>query len=320
MHRFFAMIAAIVLTTVAVSSACTAAPVSTLSFLLEPGATNDRIQVRFRKPDERNNNWSSSFEARDLAGLDLARLRAPGTSPIDFAIVREAGRIDCSGTGGNSLARGTCRVTPDAAFHQLLEQRGIGRPDEDEAYGLIALDVRRELIDALADARYPTPDVGDLMGMTAVGVSRGYIAELARAGYRPDSLDSLLQFAALKITPEFIGRFARMGYGNLPADELVQLKALDVTPEFVAAFERIGYGRLPAEDLVQMKALGVTPEYVQSFRALGYNDLAIDDLVQMKALGVTAEFVRAVQREESALPSPEKLVRLRALGFQPRSR
>lgn len=316
MHRLFALIAALALTTVAVSSACSASPAGALTFLLEPSGSNGAVQAHFRKSDERNNSWSSSFEIAQLAGLDLARFRAAGTSPVGFAIVREAGRIDCAGTGGNSLARGACRVTPNDAFLSMLEQRGIGRPDEEERYGLIVVDVRRDLVDALAAARYPTPDLDDLMGLTAVGVSRGYIADLARAGYRPDSLDTLLQFGALDISPEFIGRFASMGYANLPADDLVQLKALDITPEFIAGFERIGYGRLPAEDLVQLKALEVTPSYVLAFRQLGYRDLPIEKLVEMKALDVTPEFVRAVQRDQSALPSPDKLVKLRALGFE----
>ena len=82
---------------------------------------------------------------------------------------------------------------------QLLASRGIGRPDREQAFGLMALDVRRSLIDAVAAARYPTPSVDDLMSMTAVGVTGGYIGELARAGYRPKSIDSLVQFKALDV-------------------------------------------------------------------------------------------------------------------------
>ena len=67
MHRLFAMIAALALTTVAVSSACTASPAGALTFLLEPSGSNGAIQAHFRKTNERNNNWSSSFEAAQLA-------------------------------------------------------------------------------------------------------------------------------------------------------------------------------------------------------------------------------------------------------------
>ena len=96
MQRLFALLAAVFLTTVTVSSACTAAPASTLSFVLEPSAKGERLRAHFRRIDQETNNWSSSFAPAELAGLDLARFRAPGTTPLSFAVVREAGRIDCS--------------------------------------------------------------------------------------------------------------------------------------------------------------------------------------------------------------------------------
>lgn len=266
MDRLFALFAALALTTVTVSSACTAAAPSPLNFTLERSGNSDRIHARFRKTGEGHHNWSSSFPAGELLGLDLARFRAPGTVPLSFALIRDAGRIDCAGSGGNSLARGTCRVTPDRAFLGLLARRGIGRPNDEQAFGLIAVNAKRELVESLAAARYPTPSVEQLMSLAAVGVTDRYIGELARAGYRPADLDGLLQFKALNITPEFIQGFVRMGYSALPASELVQLKALGVTPDYVAGFQRLGYRRLPVSKIVEMKALGVTPDFIRSMQ------------------------------------------------------
>ncbi|HVL79493.1 MAG TPA: hypothetical protein VM346_09435 [Sphingomicrobium sp.] len=315
MSRLIAMFAALALSTITLSSACIAAPASGLSFTLEPSTKGDHIRATFRKIDRETNNWSTSFAPAELAGLDVARFRAAGTHPISFAIVREAGRVDCAGTGGNSLARGSCQMTPDAAFIRLLEQRGIPRPTEEQAYGLISLNVRRELVDALAAARYPAPRVNDLMSLTALGVTRTYISELARAGYRPQSLDTLLQFKALNITPDYIRGFVRLGYSNLPASELIQLKALNITADFVAGFERIGYGRLPASQLVQLQALGVTPDYVAGFQRAGYRNLPVSKLIELKALGVTPQFVRAMQADDGSMPFSEEVGRRR-----PRSR
>lgn len=320
MNRLFAMFAALILTTVTVSSACTAAAAGTLNFTLEASGRNDQVQAQFRKDERSNDRWSSSFAARELAGLDLARFRAPGTAPLRFALVREAGRLDCAGTGGNSLGRGTCRVTADPAFQSLLARNGIARPDDGEQYGLIALNVRRELVEALAAARYPAPRIDDLMSLTALGVTSRTIGELASVGYRPKSLGTLVEFAALGITPDYIRGFVRLGYANLPASDLVQLKALNIDADYIAGFERIGYGRLPADDLVQLKALGVTPDYVAGFQRLGYRQLPVRKLVEMKALGVTPEFVRSLQREGMGLPSPDRLVTLRALGHHPSRR
>jgi hypothetical protein len=291
MQRLFAFFAALVLTTVSVSTACTAAPATILAFTLEQSEKSKELQARFRKADGQNIDWSSSFASSELAGLDLARFHAPGTAPLSFALLREAGRLDCAGTGGNSLVRGTCRLTPDAGFLDLLDRRGIGRPTDDEAFGLVALNVRRHLIESLAAERYPTPKIDDLMSLTALGVTKRYIAELSRVGYRPATLDGLVQFKALNITPEFIHGFVRLGYADLPADELVHLKALNVTADYVAGFRQLGYRDLPVGKLVQMKALGVTPDYV-----------------------------RSLQAEGMALPSPDRLVKLRALGYWPRRR
>lgn len=285
MTRMLAFVAALLLTAITVSSACVAQTAAPLQFTIEPGHSAGNVQLRFKR--DRNghseHSWDSSFRVADLAGLDAASLDSPGTRPIRFAVVREAGRIDCAGTGGNAMARGTCTMTPNAEFNRFLADHGIGRLSEDDTFGMIALNVRRELVDALARARYPTPTVDKLIELTAVEATPAYINGLSAQGYRPMTLDGLVQFAALKITPEYVGSFIRAGYSNLPVDDLIQMKALDITPEFVAGFERIGYGRLPVDTLVQLKALNITPEYV---RAVSQGDTlpSPDHLVQLKAV------------------------------------
>ena len=285
MTRMLAFVAALLMSAIAVSSACVASTAAPFQFTIEPARNAGHLQVRFNRTEDRaDRNWSTSFRAADLSGLDTAALNAPGTRPIRFAVVREAGRLDCAGSGGNAMARGTCSLTADAGFNDFLAARGVKRPSLDETFTLIALGVRRELVGALAAANYPTPSIDKLVELTAVGVTPAYVEGLSAQGYRPESLDALVQFGALKITSDYVGSFARAGYPDLRADELVQLKALDITPEFVAGFERIGYGHLPVDTLIQLKAMDITPE-----------------------------FVRAVQQGD-ALPSPDKLVQLRALG------
>lgn len=285
MTRMLAFVAALLLTAITVSSACVAQPGAPLQFTIEPSHDAGTVQLRFKR--DRNghseNTWNSSFRAVDLTGLDLAALNNPGTRPIRFAVVREAGRIDCAGTGGNAMARGTCTMTPNAEFNRFLADRGIAPPSEEDSFGMIALDVRRELVDALARAHYPTPTVDKLIELTAVDATPAYIAGLSAQGYRPKTLDGLVQFAALKITPEYVGSFVRAGYTNIPADDLVELKALEITPEFVAGFERIGYGRLPIDTLVQLKAMDITPDYVRAV-AQGGALPSPDHLVQLKAV------------------------------------
>ena len=228
----------------------------------------------------------------------MSSFRASGTRPIHFAIVREAGRLDCAGNGGGGYAAGNCRFTDNTAFTQLLVGRGVGRPDPEQAFGLMAVNARRDIIDAVAAAHYPTPTVDDLMALAALGVDGGYINGIARAGYRPGTIHSLVEFKALQINPEWIAGIARVGYGNVPSDQLVQLRALGITPEYVAGFQRVGYRQLPINELVQLKALGITPEFV---RATVGTQAAMPRLTSSSNISCSAD--RAKKGHPSA-PSP----------------
>jgi hypothetical protein len=287
MNRYLAFFLALVFASITVSSACVAGPSDLIHFSLESDRGRDKIQARFR--DERRGhhqgNWSNGFTPSELIGLDVAAFQAGGSRPLRFAIVREAGRLDCSGNGGNASAAGNCAFRSDPAFIQLLASHGIAPPTLDEAFGLVAVNVRRELVEALAAVRYPTPSVDDLIALTAVGADGRYISGLANTGYRPAAIHGLVEFKALNVTPEWIGGFARMGYANLPADQLVQMRALDISPDFVAGFDRVGYRGLPVNTLVQFKAVGVTPEFAAAARQRKGSVPSVDELVRLRVLG-----------------------------------
>jgi len=285
MNRFFALVGALLLAFISISSACTAAPAGLFNFTLEPDHGSERIKASFRNENRpyHDNNWSTGFRPSELVGLDLAGFRGAGSHPLRFSVIREAGRLDCSGNGGQSYAAGNCSFSRDPAFAELLRSRGIGNPTDEQALGLMAVNARREMIDAVAAARYPTPSINDLMALSALGVDGSYIRNMAASGYRPQSIDALIQFKALDITPAWIAGFSRIGYASLPADELVQLKALDITPEFVAGFDRLGYGHLPVDELVQLKALDITPDFVQRVAAADSSLPPVNKLVELKA-------------------------------------
>ena len=290
MTRLFASVAALLLSSVAVSSACTAVAAGPVQFRLDGNRSDGQIQANFTGGGDHNtNHWSSSFRPDQLAGLDLARLRSGGDHAVQFTMIRDAGRLDCAGTGGRSKASGSCNFTPSPAFNDFVVSKGMRRPSHGEGLSLMALNARRETVEALHAAGYPVPTVDDLLALTALGVDSAYISGLANVGYRPRDLEALVQFKALDITPAFIQGYVRHGYGNLDPDHLVQLKALDINADYIASFERIGY-----------------------------RNLSVDQLVQLKALGVTADYARAAQQGSSERLTPERLVELRAVGFSPR--
>ena len=287
MNRYVAFIFACLCAFMTVSSACSAQPSSWIHFTLEPQRNNSG-QIRAHFDDGRENrdhDWSTGFMPSDLVGFDVSSFRAAGTRPLHFAIIREAGRLDCTGNGGNAYASGNCRFSENPGFIQALVSRGIARPTHDQAFSLMAVNARRDVVDAVAAARYPTPTIDDLMALSALGVDGRYIADMARAGYRPASIHSLIEFKALGITPQWIAGFARVGYANVPGDGLVQMRALGITPEFIAGFQRIGYRNLPVNTLVQLKALDITPEFVRSAVGVQAAMPPVDELVQIKLFG-----------------------------------
>lgn len=288
MNRPLAFVCALLFAFVTVSSACMAQSPDWVRFTLEPQHGNStKIHASFHKDrDGRNeNNWSTGFMPSDLIGLEVSSFHAAGTRPIHFAIVREAGRLDCSGNGGSDFASGNCRFTESPSFTQLLVSRGIGRPTQDQAFGLMAVNARRDVIDAVAAARYPTPTIDNLMALSALGVDGAYISQMARAGYRPDSIQKLVEFKALGITPQWIAGFNRVGYANVPGDGLVQMRALGVTPEYIEGFQRIGYKNIPVSQLIELKALDITPEFVQSAVGRQASMPPVNELVEIKMFG-----------------------------------
>jgi len=284
MTRTFAFFAAVLLTTVTVASSCFANSPDNLRFQLRPSELRgDQVNLQIRsESDPRRSNMSSTFRASDLAGLDIARLNGGG--PLAFALVREAGRVDCSGNASGRSATGACRFTADANFNSYLAANGVARPSLEESYAMTLIGVHRELIDALRSAHYPTPTIDEFIELSAVGVTPAYIAEMSRAGYRPRDLGKLTEFKAVGVTPSYIGAMTRAGY-DLPVDDAVEFAALGITPEFIQGFERIGYRNLPSDTLVQLKALDVTPEFVTQVRQSLMRDASLDQIVQLKAIG-----------------------------------
>ena len=138
MNRCVALLFALCCAALSVSSACIAQPNDWIHFSLTPSRESGTIRADFRNDVDgrEHNNWSTSFREADLAGLDLAGFRAPGSRQLRFALVREAGRLDCAGHGGESYAAGNCSVTPNPDFMQLLDTRGIGRPSREQVVGL----------------------------------------------------------------------------------------------------------------------------------------------------------------------------------------
>jgi hypothetical protein len=259
MHRSLAIFFALILTTVSIASTGFAAEVATLRFEVSE-ARNDRLQLSLRRNVTPDRATGSSFDVGELAGLDRAALRGRDGAPVGFALVREAGRLDCAGRTQSRKARGTCRFTGDPSFADFLVASGMKRPTDAEWLDLAMVGARRSLVEALRAGRYTMPSPSTLVGMSALGVSPDYIREMAAHGYRPRETSDFIPLKALDVSPAYIRSLKSVGYDRVPVDQLIQLKALGVTADFIASYQRRGFRDLSVSRLVQLKALGIRPE------------------------------------------------------------
>ena len=272
MNRPLIFLAAMATAAAAVTSACLAEVRTSnrpfraddLHFTLSdkdaaPGTADFRLYQGNR--GRNNGSFNSDMRLADL-GLDASALGRNGA--ITLAMVRQPGRIDCSGQSRGGEASGDCRFSADAGFNRALAAAGIAAPTLEESYGMTMTGVTRKLVDSLRAAGYGPPDADQLMAFAAVGVDGAYIADLSRRGYRPNDLDDLVAFKAVGVTPAYLEGMAKAGYAKVDGEDIVAMRALDITPEFVSSFARIGYTNLDASKLVELKALGVTPAMIQA--------------------------------------------------------
>lgn len=131
MNRPLALLCALILAWVSVSSACFAQVGDWVHFTLDAQHNSDgRIEASFSTEGRgrHENNWSTGFLPSDLVGLEVSSFHAPGTRPLHFAIVREAERLDCTGYGGENRAGGNCAFVENGAFTHLLVDRALAGP------------------------------------------------------------------------------------------------------------------------------------------------------------------------------------------------
>jgi hypothetical protein len=310
-----------------------------------------KIQLTIESRWSANNHsmWSNDRPISDLQGLTAAQLTGP-RGPVRFALVKDAGRLDCSGTAGNLSGSGACSFTADPGFTSYLQARGMGTPTSQQAFTLTMSGVGRDLVDSMQEIGYARPTVEQLSSMGIHGVTADFIRGLARSGYRLKSADDLVNFAihgvtldyiremaAINpklqrlsgdelvnmrihgVTPDYVRQIAAMGpqFREIGADDLVNFAIHGARPDLVRAYAAYTRGALHPDDVVNMAIHGVSARFLDQLTAAGYRDFSADDLVNLSIHGVSGDYVRRLQQSGMAHVSADQLVRLRNAGFEP---
>lgn len=287
MNRFLTLIAATAAAALAVSSACFAGVTADIRYAFEDSSRNDGVQLRLTSDfdGKKSGNWTRGFALAELPGLTAEQARSARATPARFAILRPAGRLDCSGTAGRGVGKGQCALTTDPRFAAMLAAKGFGTPTPKQAYALAMSGVSAEAVEALAAAGYPRPDIDGLVAIGIFDIDPAYIRAIAAAGYRLKDSEELVAFKIHKVTPDLIKSYRALGYDQLGSDDLLAMSIHQVTPEFIGRFTQLGYRALSADQLVQLRIFNVTADDVRALQARGIARPSVDQLVQNRIFG-----------------------------------
>ena len=250
-----------------------------------------KIHLNFERRSDKGgrNQMGQSYDFAELQGLTRAQVLSGG--PVNFSLVREAGRIDCEGTFENGKGSGTFRFTGNQSFVSAMKSRGFdfeensmfdrGQQPEDRLFAAATLNVTT----ALAD-------------------------DLLSAGFGKLHADDLFKAAIFKIDSRFMREMKATGFPGLDMEDLVKARIFKIDAEFVRQVTQIGFDKEPFESLVKMRIFKITPEYITEVRNEGFKDLSVEDIVKMRIFKIDSEFIRQAKAEGVPL-EVERLVQRR---------
>src|SRR5215470_6823153 len=86
---------------------------------------DNKINLSFERKSSQSGRHQTgqTFDFADLQGL--TREQALNGGPVNFSLVREAGRVECEGSFQNGKGSGTFHFTGNAAFVSAMKSRGF---------------------------------------------------------------------------------------------------------------------------------------------------------------------------------------------------
>ena len=236
-----------------------------------------KIQLNFERTSKGGRNqMGQSFDFSDLQGL--TREQALNGGPVNFSLVREAGRIDCEGSFQNGKGSGTFRFTGNAAFVSAMKSRGFDF-DED--------------LNANDDDRHGE---NRLFAATTLNVTTALADDLVSAGFTKLHTEDLFKAAIFKIDSKFAREMKASGF-DLGMEELVKARIFKIDADFVRQVSQMGFDKEPFESLVKMQIFKVTPEFITEMRNEGLTNLQVEELVKLRIFKIDTDFIRQAKSE-----------------------
>ena len=249
----------------------------------------DKINLNLNRRSDKGgrHQHGQTYDFSDFQGL--TREQAMNGGPVNFSLVREAGRIDMEGSFQNGKGSGTFRFTGNAAFVSAMKSRGYDfeqsnddddRHAENRLFAATTLNVTTALADDLATAGFGKLGVEDLFKAAIFKIDSNFMREMKASGLNNLGMEDLVKARIFKIDANFVKQVAQMGFEKEPFESLVKMQIFKVTPEFITEMRNEGLNNLQVEDLVKLRIFKIDPEFIR----------------QAKADGVPIEVERLVQR------------------------
>ena len=231
------------------------------------------------------NQMGQTYEFSEFQGL--SREQAMNGGPVNFSLVREAGRIDLEGTFQNGKGSGTFRFEANQGFISAMKSRGFNfeqksenNDQEDRLFAAAALNVTTALADDLASAGFKLT-TEDLFKAAIFKINSNFMREMKASGFNNLGMEDLVKARIFKIDAEFVRQVSQMGFNNEPFESLVKMQIFKVTPEFITEMRGEGLNNLQVEDLVKLRIFKIDTEFIREAKADGV-PMEVERLVQRR--------------------------------------
>jgi hypothetical protein len=237
---------------------------------------NSKLQLNLERRSDKSgrNQMGHPFDFSELQGLTREQALAGG--PVNFSLVREAGRVDMEGTFQNGKGSGTFRFTGNAGFVSAMKSRGFD-------------------FDEVTDNGDRDPE-NRLFAATVLNVTTALADDLNSAGFGKLRVDDLFKAAIFKIDSNFMREMKASGF-NLGMEDLVKARIFKINAEFVRQVSQMGFEKEPFESLVKMQIFKVTPEFITEMRNEGLTNLQVEELVKLRIFKIDTEFIRQAKAD-----------------------
>ncbi len=255
-------------------------------------------------------NHQSLWPVSVFQGLDVSKA---GRQEVNFAITRDAGKIDCEGFLKDGEGAGLFHFQPNASYPKEMQTLGF-TVDDEKQFAMAVQDVTLDFAKQMKGEHLSDLDSDKLIAFRIFGVDSAFIQAMHAEGVKTTDSDKFVAFRIHGVSPQMVHTLKQAGYSP-DEDELIALRIHGATPEWMAQIKQRGYDHLELEKMIAFRIHGISPEFIEKVQGLGYSHPDPDELIAMRIHNVTPEYIADMRSRGIKDLSIDKLVSMRIHGI-----